>query len=50
MLNHVVLMKFKSGVEESDVAELEKMLDNLPNKIRTIDLTLDNYLKFLYFL
>jgi len=33
MLNHVVLMKFKSSVEESDITELEEMLDDLPNKI-----------------
>ncbi|MDX2501701.1 MAG: Dabb family protein [Deltaproteobacteria bacterium] len=36
MLNHVVLMKFKPGVEEPDIAELEKMLDDLPNKIAEI--------------
>ena len=33
MLNHVVMLKFKSGVEETDIEELEKMLDDLPNKI-----------------
>jgi len=36
MLNHVVMMKFKSGVEESEIKELEKMLDDLPNKITEI--------------
>ena len=36
MLNHVVLMKFYSGVEESDIKELENMLDDLPNKITEI--------------
>jgi hypothetical protein len=33
MINHVVLMKFKPGVGEVDIEELEKMLDELPNKI-----------------
>ena len=33
MLNHVVLMKFKAGVEEADIADLEKSLDDLPNRI-----------------
>ncbi len=33
MLNHVVMFKFKPGVEESDIQELESMLDDLPNKI-----------------
>jgi len=36
MLNHVVMMKFKPGVEESEIKELEKMLDELPNKITEI--------------
>lgn len=36
MLNHVVLMKFKSEVPESEIAMLEKKLDNLPNAIRQI--------------
>jgi hypothetical protein len=36
MLNHVVMLKFKSGVEEADIEELEKMLDDLPNKITEI--------------
>jgi hypothetical protein len=30
------MMKFKSGVAESDINELEKMLDDLPNKITEI--------------
>ena len=38
MINHVVLLKFKSGVTESDIEELEKMLDDLPNKITEIHL------------
>lgn len=33
MLNHVVLMKFNADAEESDIKELEDMLDDLPNKI-----------------
>jgi hypothetical protein len=33
MINHVVLMKFKPGVGEVDIEELEKMLDELPNEI-----------------
>lgn len=36
MLNHIVLMKFASGVRESDIEELERRLDNLPNAIRQI--------------
>ena len=36
MLNHVVLMKFNSGVKESDIKELEDLLDDLPNKITEI--------------
>ena len=38
MINHVVLLKFKSGVTESDIEELEKMLTDLPNKITEIHL------------
>ena len=38
MINHVVLLKFKSGVTESDIEELEKMLNDLPNKITEIHL------------
>ena len=33
MLNHVVLMKFNETVTDEQVAELERMLDDLPNKI-----------------
>jgi hypothetical protein len=36
MLNHVVLLKFKSGVSNADIEELEKMLDDLPNRITEI--------------
>ena len=36
MLNHIVLMKFVPAVRESDIEELEKRLDNLPNVIRQI--------------
>jgi len=33
MINHVVLAKFKPGVNDADIEELERMLDDLPNKI-----------------
>ena len=33
MINHVVLIKFKAGVKDTDIDALEKMLDPLPNKI-----------------
>lgn len=33
MINHIVLLKFKAGVDEVDIEELERMLDDLPNKI-----------------
>ena len=36
MINHIVLLKFKSGVGEVDIEELERMLDELPNKITEI--------------
>ena len=36
MLNHVVMLKFKSEVKEADIKELEEMLDDLPNKINEI--------------
>jgi hypothetical protein len=36
MINHVVLAKFKIGVSEADIEELERMLDDLPNKITEI--------------
>ena len=36
MINHVVLLKFKSGTTEADIEELEKMLNDLPNRIMQI--------------
>ena len=36
MINHVVLAKFKPGVGKADIEELERMLDDLPNKITEI--------------
>ena len=33
MINHVVLIKFKPGVSDSDIDALEKSLDDLPNRI-----------------
>jgi hypothetical protein len=36
MLNHVVLMKFRPGVAEEAIRDLEKSLDQLPNKILDI--------------
>ena len=36
MINHIVLMKFKPAISEVDIEELEKMLDELPNKIAAI--------------
>jgi hypothetical protein len=33
MINHIVLLKFKTSVSEVDIEELERMLDDLPNKI-----------------
>ena len=33
MINHVVLMKFKPQASRADIADLEKELDDLPNKI-----------------
>jgi hypothetical protein len=33
MINHVVLMKFKPDVNDDAIDDLEKSLDNLPNKI-----------------
>jgi hypothetical protein len=36
MLNHVVLLKFKPGVAESNITKLEELLDDLPNKISEI--------------
>ena len=36
MINHVVLAKFKPGIQEADIEELESMLDDLPNRITEI--------------
>ena len=36
MISHVVLMKFKPGVSEVDIEELEKLLNELPNQITEI--------------
>ena len=36
MINHVMLMKFKSDVNDDAIADLEKSLDDLPNKILEI--------------
>ena len=33
MINHVVLIKFKPEVSDSDIDALEKSLDDLPNRI-----------------
>ena len=33
MINHVVLIKFKPDVKDTDIDALEKSLDDLPNKI-----------------
>jgi hypothetical protein len=38
MINHVVLMKFKPEVSDADIRELEKRLDDLPNKIMEIQM------------
>jgi len=36
MINHIVLMKFKPGVKDSEIDDLEKHLDDLPNSIAEI--------------
>jgi hypothetical protein len=36
MINHVVVLKFKPGVTPEAIQELERMLDELPNKIMEI--------------
>jgi Stress responsive A/B Barrel Domain len=36
MIHHVVLLKFKPEVSESDISDLEKCLEDLPNKIMEI--------------
>ena len=33
MINHVVLIKFKPNVKDADIEDLEKSLDDLPNRI-----------------
>ena len=33
MINHVVMMKFKPDVNDDQINDLEKSLDDLPNKI-----------------
>lgn len=38
MINHVVLMKFKPEVPESEIRDLENHLDALPNKIMEIQM------------
>ncbi|MFO7707135.1 MAG: Dabb family protein [Desulfobacterales bacterium] len=38
MLTHVVLMKFKPGTEDAEIRELEKLLNDLPNKIMEIQM------------
>jgi len=36
MINHIVLLKFKPEVKESDIEDLEKHMDDLPNSITEI--------------
>ena len=36
MINHVELLKFKPNVSKPEIEELERMLDDLPNKITEI--------------
>ena len=36
MLNHIVLLKFKSGVGANDIEALEDLMEELPNKITEI--------------
>lgn|GEM_PF-187283 len=38
MLNHIVIMKFKSGTQDAEIEKLEKTLDNLPNAIAEIQM------------
>ena len=33
MINHVVLIKFKAGIKDTDIDTLEKNLDDLPNRV-----------------
>ena len=36
MITHIVLMRFKPGVKDSEIDDLEKHLDDLPNSITEI--------------
>ena len=36
MINHVVFIKFKPEVDDADIEDLEKSLNDLPNKITEI--------------
>jgi hypothetical protein len=36
MIKHIVFMKFKKGVTDKDIAELEKLMAGLPGKIPEI--------------
>ena len=36
MINHVVFMKFKPEVGDADIEDIERSLDDLPNKITEI--------------
>ncbi len=36
MINHVVFVKFKPEVDDADIKDLEKSLEDLPNKITEI--------------
>lgn len=38
MINHIVLMKFKPGVSEDAIKDLEAGLDELPNRIYEIQM------------
>ena len=38
MLNHVVMLKFKPDVKESEIEDLENALDELPNSIVEIQM------------
>ena len=38
MIHHIVMLKFKSGVEDEQIGEMATMLEELPNKIIEIHL------------
>jgi quinol monooxygenase YgiN len=38
MIHHIVMLKFKPGIDEEQIDELAAMLDELPNKIIEIHL------------